>query len=104
MRFAPLNGGKEAAQLISGVYIAIDHRHGRVGQCLILIHWLALSMVPGYVQGGTRAVPGHDRREEGANTLLHYFEYLYCIRVGQGLRWGIHPIPPLKALMLPWKS
>jgi hypothetical protein len=31
MRFAPLNGGKEAAQLISGVYIALDHRHGRVG-------------------------------------------------------------------------
>jgi hypothetical protein len=31
MRFAPLNRAKEAAQFISGVYIALDHRHGRVG-------------------------------------------------------------------------
>jgi hypothetical protein len=31
MGFAPPNRGKKAAQLISGIYIALDDRHARVG-------------------------------------------------------------------------
>jgi hypothetical protein len=41
----------------------------------------SLSMVPGYVQGGTRAVPGW---QGDANRLSQYCECLFCAGIGGG--------------------
>jgi hypothetical protein len=65
-------------------------RGGRSGLCPVLRQRSKVSMVPGYVQGGTRAGPVKCRVERGADGFFGYGEYLFCAsaRAGSSARAG----------------
>jgi hypothetical protein len=59
-------------------------RGGRSGTCPVLRQRSEASMVPGYVQGGTRAGPAKCRVERGADGSFGYGEYLFCASARAG--------------------
>jgi len=67
------------------IHILLERmRGGRSGTCPVLRQRSEASMVPGYVQGGTRAGPAKCRVERGADGSFGYGEYLFCASARAG--------------------
>jgi hypothetical protein len=74
-------------------------RGGRSGLCPVLRQRSEASMVPGYVQGGTRAGPVKCRVERGADGFFGYGKYLFCAsaRAGSSATAGCKGRPAMVA-------